>query len=387
MTPLEQTKALVSLASVSRDSNRPISDYMTQRLNSLGFEVEHVEYQWPAGVDKVNVIARRGDPDPSALEARGLAYFAHSDVVPADTWTGPTEDPFRAEVRDGRLYGRGSCDMKGSIACMLSAIERMGTTELVAPCYFVCTADEEVGYRGAREMVAHSQIYREIVQRRARALIGEPTRLEVVHAHKGICGFRVTARGQAAHSSTRQGLNANLAMIPFLQEMKAIYEETESQAQWQDDEFDPPTLSWNIGINDHTTAMNIKPAQSICTVFFRPLPHMDYEPLLQRSKTLAERHGLEWSLDSKCDASYTEPNRPFILETLQLAQHHTARTVSYGTDGSELTELQDKVVCGPGDIDQAHTSDEWIALEQLEAGTELFEKFLRQWCVMATESA
>ncbi len=380
MNALDQVQELVSLASPSHVSNREISDYIAQRLDGLGFDVQRVEYQDASNITKVNIVARRGQP-PALSDARGLAYFAHSDVVPADMWIGPNAGPFHPAVYDDRLYGRGSCDMKGSIACMLTAIERLDSMQLSAPCYFVCTADEEVGYLGVREVVARSPLYREMVQRQTRVLIGEPTRLEVVYAHKGICGFRVTSCGEAAHSSTRLGMNANLAMIPFLQEMKTIHDETELRTEWQNDEFDPPTLSWNIGINDHTKVVNMKPARSVCTVFFRPLPGVDHDTFIQRSVASAERHGLELQMTVRGDAVYTEPSNPLVLEALDLAERDVPKTVSYGTDGGELSEFRDRIVCGPGDIAQAHTDDEWIALDQLAAGTDLFEKFLRRWCL------
>ncbi len=125
----------------------------------------------------------------------------------------------------------------------------------------------------------------------------------------------------------------------------------------------------------------MKPARSVCTVFFRPLPGVDHEALLQRSVASAERHGLELQLAVRGDAAYTDPHNPLVLEALELAERDVPKTVSYGTDGGELSEIRDRIVCGPGDIAQAHTEDEWIALDQLDAGTDLFEKFLRRWCL------
>ena len=169
--------------------------------------------------------------------------------------------------------------MKGSVACMLAAASQLSETELSRPVYITCTADEEVGYGGAREVATRSKIYGEMVAGESRGIIGEPTRLNVVHGHKGTYGVVATSRGRAAHSSTREGLNANLAMIPYLSEIKELFEETENEARWQNTEFDPPTVSWNIGINDHTAAINITPPQSVCTVYFRPMPGIDPDEL------------------------------------------------------------------------------------------------------------
>ena len=203
----------------------------------------------------------------------------------ATTWFSEEHGPFTPTVVGDKLYGRGSCDMKGSIACMMAAAERFSAAELNQPIYITCTADEETGYGGANEVVKHSRLYREMVDGNSRGIIGEPTRLDVVYAHKGCIGLVATSKGRAAHSSTREGLNANLAMIPYLAEMKAIHDETEADPAWRNDEFDPPTMSWNIGINDHTAAINITAPQSVCTVYFRPMPGHDPEPLIERLST------------------------------------------------------------------------------------------------------
>jgi acetylornithine deacetylase len=213
------------------------------------------------------------------------------------------------------------------------------------------------------------------------AVIGEPTELQVVHAHKGICKLKVTSIGEAAHSSTREGRNANLAMIPFLQTAKALYEETESNTTLHNTEFDPPTMSWNIGINDHTAAVNVKPARSVCTIFYRPLPHVDDSPCIERVRQAALACGLEFAEPERCDAMYTDPKDEFVASARAIVGQATPKTVSYGTDGGVLTELRRKFVCGPGSIDQAHTSDEWIALAQLEQGEQLYRTFVETWCV------
>lgn len=375
MDAQQLTRELVAFESPSHVSNRDISQFVEDRLREMHFDIELVEYTDEQGVPKVNVVGRRG-PEGGG---RGLAYFCHSDVVPAEKWMGPGE-PFEATQQNGRLYGRGSCDMKGSAACMLSAIDRVGGASLQEPLFFVCTADEEVSYTGAKHFAASSEMYREMTLRQTRVLIGEPTQLKVVHAHKGICKLIVVSHGEAAHSSTRDGLNANLAMIPFLQTVRQIHDETESQSRWQNEEFDPPTISLNIGINDHTRAINVKAAQSTCTLFFRPLPNVNDQPLIERLRLAAEEHGLEFTVHSRCDAVYTKLDDEFLREAIEIADVGFATTVSYGTDAGELPDLRSKIVCGPGSIAQAHTVDEWIDLSQLELGTNLFERFVRRWC-------
>lgn len=374
MTALDYARELVAFDSVSLSSNLAITDYVQDVLRRLGFEIERLEYTDPYGVRKASVVGRKG------TGVGGFAYFGHTDVVPADDWKFTDHGPFQPTVIDQKLYGRGSCDMKGSVACALAAAGQLQAGELKRPLYIICTADEEVGYLGAKQVAAESRLFREMVEHGTRGIIGEPTCLEVVYAHKGVCGLVATARGRAAHSSMRSGVNANLAMIPYLVEMKAIFDETETDPRWQNAEFDPPTIRWNIGINDHTRAVNITPPQSVCTVYFRPMPGMDPEPLIARAKKKAAECGIEIVVRINGKPLYIDPAAPFVRECLHLAGRTTPTTVSYGTDGAMLGALKDLLVCGPGDIAQAHTHDEWIALDQLERGTDLYARMIRRWC-------
>lgn len=372
---LDYARSLVAVPSVSKDSNGPISDVAELHLRALKFKVERQQFLDPFGVLKVNIIARRGPG------TGGLAYFCHTDVVPVTSWSVADHGPFEPTVRDGRLFGRGSCDMKGSLASMLAAAARTGTAQFHSPLYIVCTADEEVGFHGAKKVAEDSQMYREMVAAQTRAIIGEPTELNVVYAHKGIYGFRVISRGVAAHSSTRNGINANVAMIPFLSEMKTIHDETLADPAWRNDDFDPPWISWNIGINDHYCAVNITAPESVCTVYFRPMPGQNGDLLVERAEAAARRHGLEFRLECRGLPVSADPHSDFVQEALRIAGRPSARTVSYGTDGVCFTELKQILVMGPGSIQQAHTDDEWISLEQLSAGADVFEKMIRRWCV------
>lgn len=374
MNALDMTRQLVRYESTSCLSNAAVSDHVEQLLKQAEFEVERVEYDAPPGVRKVNLIAKKGSGQG------GLAYFCHNDTVPADNWKFSEHGPYTPTLVQDRLYGRGTCDMKGSLSCFLSAASRVKPDELKQPVYFTCTADEEVGYGGAQQVAQRSQLFREMVTHQAKAIIGEPTELEVVYAHKGTYGFKATSRGKAAHSSTNYGLNANLAMIPFLMEMKQIHDELQSDPQWQDSEFDPPTLNWNIGINDHTRAVNITAPQSICTVYFRPMPGTDSESLLERARQAAERCGIDFEVNVKGPAVYVDPKSAFVQQALRLAGRTAPHTVSYGTDGVMFTELKNMVILGPGSILQAHTNDEFITLDQLEKGTTLFHAMIQDFC-------
>lgn len=373
---VEYASQLVAVPSISAQSNAPVSQVVQSIFRSLGMTVEYQQFEDPAGIPKVNVIGKLGSG------TGGLAYFGHTDVVPVTSWSVQDHGPFQPTVRDGRLYGRGSCDMKGSIACFLAAIDRLRDRSLREPIYVVCTADEEVGFHGARYVVEHSSLYREMVRGQSRAIIGEPTELNVVHAHKGIFGFRAIAHGRAAHSSTRDGVNANLLMIPFLAEMKRIHDETRVDPHWLNDEFDPPVISWNLGINDLNCAVNITAPVSICTVYFRPMPGQNGDELIDRARAVAERHGLEFRLECSGQPMYADPNSDYVQQTLKIAGATRSKTVCYGTDGVMFTELKQLLVLGPGSIEQAHTDDEWISLDQLQQGTDLYERLITHWCLL-----
>ncbi|MFV2070343.1 MAG: M20 family metallopeptidase [Pirellulales bacterium] len=374
MDVLDLACELVRFPSVSRVSNGPITDFLQQRLEEMGFEIERCDYRDAAGVLKSNLAGKLGEG------SGGIAFFVHTDVVPADVWFRDSPGPFEPTVEGDRLYGRGSCDMKGSVAAVLAAASRFAGADLTAPLYIVCTADEEIGYTGALDVVAHSKHYQEMVQGGTRAVIAEPTSLKVVHSHKGTHGFRATSHGRAAHSSTRDGINANLAMIPYLVEMKAIYDETESDPAWHNDAFNPPTISWNICMGDGGSALNVTARESVTTVSFRPMPGQETDRLIERARRKAFECGLDFEAPFQFDPLYVDPDSPFIREMLTLTGTDRSRTVCYGTDGAVLHDLKEKVVVGPGDVAQAHTVDEWIALEQLERGTDVFTRIMRHYC-------
>jgi acetylornithine deacetylase len=377
MDPLTLACDLVAIPSVSAESNAPVSNVIEQWLRQLEFAVERQEFVDPAGVRQVNILGRKG------CGRGGVAYFAHTDVVPAATWSCPDHGPFVPTVRDGRLYGRGSCDMKGSVAAFLAAAARIPTRQLTAPLYVICTADEEVGYHGAKHVAAHSTLYRELVRGGARGVIGEPTELEVVHAHKGGYGFRVISRGHAAHTSTRDGLNANWAMIPFLQEMHQIYRETLDDPAWLHADFDPPDIRWNLCVSDHEPVLNMTAKECVCRVGFRPMPGQQPQRLMDRARQAAERCGLEFEVLWQEGPLWTDPQSEFIQELLKLADRPAPRTVAFGTDGCCFHEVRELAVIGPGSVRQAHTDDEWLSLEQLHAGVDLFERIIRRWCTAA----
>ncbi|MEQ9408487.1 MAG: M20 family metallopeptidase [Fuerstiella sp.] len=376
MHSLALLKELIPFPSVSSTSNTEVSQWVEHQLKILGCQTEWLEYQDENGVRKACVAGRKG-PDTG----RGLAYFCHTDVVPVDSWSFAGSGPWSPCQTDDRLYGRGSCDMKGSLACMLAAVASLEAESLKEPVYIFCTADEEIGLKGAGRVVADSAMYREVVSRQSRAVVGEPTLLEVVHAHKGGRAMKITSIGRAAHSSTGRGINANFAMIPFLADVRQLCLDIEDDPAWQDDRYTPPTINLNLGINDHSPAMNITAAKSICTIYFRTMPGINADALAERIHESAKRHGLQLETIFATEPLFTDPDSSYVRELLAITGTPASRTVPYGTDGSCFQEIRDIVVLGPGDIRQAHTDDEWIALDQLERGTDLYTTLIRRWCL------
>ena len=375
MQAIDYLKELIAFPSVSSESNSDITDCVAAWLLRLGFDTERIDYCDEYGIRKSCIQGRKGP-----ASGCGLGYFCHTDVVPVNSWSFPKSGPWTPLVADGRIYGRGSCDMKGSLCCMLAAVASLHSLVLKSPLYFIATADEEVGMPGAKKVVEKSTIYREMVSSQTRAIIGEPTRLEIVHAHKGGRAIRATSIGRAAHSSTGLGLSANFALIPFLKEIGNIQDEMETSPEWRDDRFSPPTPSLNIVIKDSNTALNITSAKSECMVYFRPMPGQNADGMVQRIKALAQSCGLHFELLFAGTPLFTAPETPFIRELLELTSLPASRTVAYGTDGAVFTELRNIAVVGPGDIAQAHTDDEWIALDQLEKGTAFYQQAIRRWC-------
>ncbi|MFG0267366.1 MAG: M20 family metallopeptidase [Rhodopirellula sp. JB055] len=379
---------LIAFSTVSHTSNQAITEWVAERLRAQGFECEQTRYLDGEGVPKFNLVAKRlpldsqektgGSSDDRSENETGLAYFCHTDVVPADRWNGPGGNPFRAVIEDGRLYGRGSCDMKGSLAAMLAVVDGLDAAQQSAPLWIVCTADEETGLRGAKELVQSSPAYRDLVAHDPVALIGEPTELRVVYAHKGMSGFRVVSHGKAAHSSTSRGVNANVLMIPYLQTILELHERVQTDPLMRDDRFDPPTLTFNFGISDHAEATNIVPDRSEVWGNWRTMPGVDGACLMSDAKAAAEQLGLNFFSYKSVEPMESRTDDPALIRMCELASPYGGsekpETVCYSTDGAVLNELSHRIVCGPGSIDQAHTVDEFIELKSLEDGVALFRE-------------
>jgi acetylornithine deacetylase len=374
MDAKELTKTLIGYNTVSPRSNVEVMDFLTETLESIDCEVERVEYKDPAGVLKVNLIGRKGPENGE----RGLALLGHIDTVPAIGWS---MDPLEARIADERMYGRGSCDMKGSVSCMIEAASRYAGSDLTAPLYVVITADEEVGYFGASAVAEKSQMFNKKYGFPQYGVVGEPTELHAVYAHKGAVRFTVTAHGRAAHSSTGEGDNANLKLIPFLAEMRDIYQELTTNTQYFNDEFIPPYTDWNITISDGECAANITSPLSVCSINYRPMPGDDAQVWIDRARESAEKHELIFDLYINAPPVRTPPDAEIIQAALEITGETSPQTVAYSTDATVFAQHMETVIIGPGSIRQAHTVDEWMALDQFPKGVSIFDQFVKRFCV------
>ena len=367
------TQKLISYNTISHYSNLEVIDFIQHSMEKVDCNVERIEYTDKNGVAKANIIGQKGNVsnDPK----KGIALMGHIDTVPAGGWD---LDPFEGKVSENKLYGRGSCDMKGSVACMLEVISRYSANDLKSPLYLVVTADEEVGSTGAQIVTEKSEMFNNNFPRFG--IIGEPTMLKVIRAHKGVIQFIVRSHGRFGHSSTGDGENANLKIIPFLNKMREIHNTLASDTQHFNHDFDPPFSDWNITISDGETAANVTPALSTCTITYRPMPGQNPQHWLKLAKQHADKYDLEMEILCWRDPMTTSVNSDLVQSALDITETQQALTVPYGTDGVIFGKYMDLVVVGPGSISQAHTIDEWIELDQLEKGINVFSKFVDRFC-------
>jgi acetylornithine deacetylase len=371
-------KELVAENSVSSLSNVSASQKVADWLESIGFDIEWVEYQDSLGVAKANIVAVRR-PLHATLETGGAGYLAHTDVVPVEDWNTGFNGPFEAVERNGRLYGRGTCDMKGSLCCAILAASQIEHASQKQPLFMVVTADEEVGMHGAQHVDKRSKLWKEMIQRDVVGIIGEPTEMQVVHGHKGTYGVILRANGQSAHTSTGRGINANYALIPALAPLLALRDETETSPEYRNSDYDPPTLTWNMVIKNEPLALNVTTATAEVQIFYRPMPGLDLSRIENRLRQIQQDYGLDWIDRGEKPSWYVDPQAPWIRQMLDFTGQDQSQTVCYGTDGSVLQGLSKLVVCGPGSIEQAHRKDEWVSIDQLNHAVDVYTQAFRKW--------
>jgi acetylornithine deacetylase len=367
---VELAKELIAIPSASTISNAAISEFLLGHLQRLGFEVERLAYREPTGEEKVSLVAKIG------AGTGGLGFFSHSDTVPGDAgaW-----EPFQPNVQAGRLIGRGACDMKGPLAATIAAAAQVNASRLRKPIYVVVTADEEVGYGGAYQVVRDSTLFK--ANWPSYGVVAEPTRLIPVYAHKGGIQIYVTAQGRAAHTSTDQGISANFLIAPFMAEMAELLPLFRSDKRFQNADFDPPTNGFNMVINDGNCKSNVTAAQTTITLSIRTMPNDHHQEAVELITQKAKKYNLD--VRTRGGAPFfTAPDSRLIQATLQASGLSRAETVPFGTEALVYQgHVAQQVILGPGDIAQAHTIGEWIDVTALEKAAHIYTRLIETFCL------
>ncbi len=360
---------LVAFDTTSRGSNLLLVEYVEAELAGLGVASTRVPN---TDGTKANLHATLG---PAA--EGGIVLSGHTDVVPVDgqPWTG---DPFALARRGDRLYGRGTCDMKGFLALALAAAPDVLAARGARPVHLAFSYDEEVGCLGAPDLIA-DMVRR--LPRPAVVVVGEPTDMEAVSGHKGVATFEVTVRGVEAHSSLPgQGASAIMAALPLLHALDALAARLEREAD-PASPFHPPHATLTVGLIRGGTASNILARECGFTFDLRTPPGMD--PLAVLAPVFAQVEALDAALRRRAPEAGAvirrrsmtpalAPERDGAAEALarRLAgDNGPARAVSYAAEAGQFQEAGfSTVICGPGSIAQAHQADEYVELSQMQRG-------------------
>jgi acetylornithine deacetylase len=364
----ELLERLVAIDTTTRGSNLALLDVVEEVLDRA--EVAHERIPSPDGT-RANLLARLGPAVPG-----GVVLSGHTDCVPVagQPWT---RDPFELWERDGRLHGRGATDMKGFLACVLAAVPAMVAAPLERPILLALSYDEEVGTVGAPSLVERLVATQPMP---AAAIVGEPTDLRVVTAHKGVRSFTTVVQGRDAHSSqphrAANAVAATARLATFIDDLAA-----RQRGLAADRAFEPPYTTFNLATITGGQAINIVPRRCELTWEYRPVPADDGEALLEEVEAFARDEVLprlradtgdgtiEFVRDAVVRALAAEDGSPADELARALAgDDGPPRTVAFGTDAGHFQAAGiPAVVCGPGTIDDAHQPDESIALSQLDA--------------------
>ncbi|MEN1834208.1 acetylornithine deacetylase [Pseudomonas lijiangensis] len=380
MTPraLEILKRLIAFDTVSSESNMALIEYVRDLLAGKGIESLIVKDETGK---KANLFASTGP-----RQQPGVLLSGHTDVVPAagQAWTVP---PFEATVRDGRIYGRGTCDMKGFIALAIDAMLDAADMTLSRPLQLALSHDEEIGCVGVRRLldVLHLAPLRPFL-----CVVGEPTLMQFAIGHKGKSSYRTYCRGQEAHSSLApRAVNAIHLASDFIAELRKSQKLVEQQGA-RDEGYDIPYSTVHIGRIDGGKALNIVP--NLCTLEFeyRNLPGDDpdlllaqlrerAEVLVREARQLSGVADIEIEIMNEYPALETHPSVEAVRLLHAFAEPGTQHVkVSYGTEGGLFAGRLNVpvVVCGPGSIEQAHKPDEFIEVSQMTAGERFLQSLL-----------
>ncbi|MFY0645666.1 acetylornithine deacetylase [Sulfitobacter geojensis] len=378
LTPLELMTKLISFPTVSRDSNIPLIDWVADYLASHGIESHrYIDPDQP----KHALFAHVGPWEEGAVVLSG-----HTDVVPVDGQPWDT-DPFTVVEKDGKYYGRGTCDMKGFDALAIWALVEGKYAGLKRPLQIALSFDEEIGCTGAPPMIKAMQ---PVLPKGSAAIIGEPSTMQAVTGHKGGTGFDTHVVGFEVHSSLlHTGVNAIMAgakLIEWANEMNTANmaaKPTDLAAM-----FDPPFTTCHVGMISGGTAHNITAKDCHFAMDFRVVPGEDKDywatAYLKKVREVeAQMQAVvpetEIRISERFDVPALQPEQDGEAETLvrQITGDNASHKVSYGTEAGQFQDAgYSAVICGPGDIAQAHQPNEFIEVAQFNAGHDFMRKLL-----------
>lgn len=376
---------LIAFNTVSRHSNLALIDDVKAYCEQLGLTVD---LTFNDAKNKANVFVTV----PAGKEANeinhGLVLSGHTDVVPVDGQDWMSE-PFTATIRGDKLYGRGACDMKGFIACALTllpqAVKLSNSGQLRRPLHLALSFDEEVGCLGAPLLLADLKA-RGITP--DYCIVGEPTNMAMVVAHKGIAVYRCRVHGKSAHSSlTAQGVNA----ISYASRLIGYVDELAQEISHRSDNdglFDVPYSTLSVGTIKGGTATNIVPNLCEFTFDYRNLPHMTQDDILApiqakvaelsaQMQARAADTGIELLQEESVPAMTDSDSAELQALIIALTGDDTRHKVAYATEGGQFTNSGiPTIICGPGSIEQAHKADEYVALSEMARCDDFLQKLL-----------
>jgi len=378
---LDAVARVVSFPTVSRDSNLALIEWARGELERHG---ARCRLTWDDGRTKANLFASLG-PEGHG----GVVLSGHTDVVPVDGQVWDT-DPFRAEMAGERIYGRGTSDMKGFIATALALLPEFVANGLREPLHVALSYDEEIGCIGVRRLIEDVAL---AGIRPAAVLVGEPTNMRVVVAHKGKHGYRCTVRGLACHSAyAPQGVNAVEAAAEIIAYLKGMARRFRDHGP-HDPLFDVPHTTVHTGVIQGGTALNIVPKACTFDFEFRHLPSQRPDDLLDEVRRFAETRllpemravdpdaGFSWDILTIMPGLDADPDGATVRLALSLSEYRDIGKVSYGTEAALFQQAgMPAVVCGPGSIEQAHKPNEYVVLDQLAQCEAYLRKLMTRIC-------
>ncbi|NOD48383.1 MULTISPECIES: acetylornithine deacetylase [unclassified Ruegeria] len=381
LTPLEIMTKLISFPTVSRETNLPLVDWVEEYLQSHGIE----PHRWPDPDQphKAAIFAQVGPNEEGAVVLSG-----HTDVVPVDGQPWDT-DPFTVIEKDGKYFGRGTCDMKGFDALAIWALVEAHHAGVKRPLQLALSFDEEVGCTGAPPMIEAMQ---EVLPKGSAVIVGEPSMMQAVTGHKGGFGFDTHITGFEVHSSIMHtGVNAIMEAAPLIdwanqQNAKNMAAEPTPVAAV----FDPPWTTCHVGMIEGGTAHNITAKDCRFMMDFRTVPDESkaqwQDAYFQQVRAIEARMqavhpDARIELSENFSIPGLVPEQDGEAETLvrALTGDNASHVVSYGTEAGQFQEAgYSAVICGPGDIAQAHQPNEFISVAQFEAGHKFMQRLVEK---------